>query len=159
MVWSDTNQLNGVHHFGPLSRSELFSHPISLTAEPTIKRHNAVNSSEIKKPTTLTWPSPPIFYVVTQDSSTQTSDMETMEILSQQEDKKCNKQSLLKMITVKRSASFGDHRKERSAKHDGSILSHSSSSLRREDMIDDHSVQKPKRSKSLKIARDTSKVQ
>lgn len=159
MVWSDTNQLNGIHHFGRLSGSELSSHSVSVTAESTIRRHNTISSSDIKKLSTSTLPAPPIFYVVTQDSSTQTCDMETIETSSQQDDKKCNKQSLLKMITVKRSASFGDHRKERPAKHDGGALSHSSSSLRREDMIEDHSIQKPKRSKSLKIARDTSKVQ
>ena len=156
MVWSDTNQLNGVHHFGRLSGSELSSHLVTVTGESTIRRHDTVGSSDIKKRSASTWPSPPIFYVVTQDSSTQTSDMEIMET---PDDKKCNKQSLLKMITVKRSASFGDHRKERPAKHDGGVLSHSSSSLRREDMIEDLSVQKPKRSKSLKIARDASKVQ
>ena len=154
MVWSDTNQLNGVHHFGRLSGSDLSSHPVSV--ESTI---STVNSSEIKKLSTSTWPSPPIFYVATQDSSTQTSDIEIVETSSQQDDKKSNKQSLLKIITVKRSASFGDHRKERPTKHDGGILSHSSSSLRRDDMIEDHSAQKPRRSKSMKIARDTLRVQ
>ena len=160
MVWSGTNQLNGVNHVGRSSGYELFSNPVStyLTPDSTVKRFDGVNGSVLKTTTTSTQPLPPIFYVVMQDSSTQTDEVEITETLQQDGDKKSNKQSLLKVITVKRSASFGDHRKEHASQNNETMLSRSSSSLRREYFTEDHSTQKPKRSKSLKIARDTFKV-
>ena len=127
------------------------SQPLSSfpSAESTTRGHDAPNNNEISA-STATWLSPPIFYVVTQDTSTQTDDAEAPQ-LQQDNDKKNNKQSFLKMITVKRSASFGDQRKERTPKNDDK-LSRSSSSLKREEMTNNHSsAQKPKRTKSLKL--------
>ena len=148
IVWSDTNQRNGIRHSA--SYGSNLSQPVSsfLSAESTTKGYDATSNNEIS---TSTWLSPPIFYVVTQDTSTQTDDTDAP--LSQQDnDKKNNKQSFLKMITVKRSASFGDQRKERTPKNDEKSLSHSSSSLKREEMMNNHSpAQKPKRTKSLKL--------
>lgn len=153
MVWSDTNHLNGFHHFASVNGSNSLSQPVSTfsTAESAIKGHDTVSDSEIRRLSTSTWLSPPIFYVVTQDSSTQTDDTDTA-VSSQQDSDKKNKQSLLKMITVKRSASFGDHRKERTPKNDDKLLSHSTSSLKRDEMTNDLSTgQKPKRTKSLRV--------
>ena len=160
MVWSDANQLNGVCQVGRSSGYELFSNPVStyLTPDSTVKKFDEVNGSVLKTTTASMQPSPPIFHVVMQDSSTQTNEAEITEALQQEGDKKCNKQALLKVITVKRSASFGDHRKENTLKNDETMLSRSSSSLRREYFTEDHPTQKPKRSKSLKTTRDTFKV-
>lgn len=156
MVWNDRNQLNGVHHVTSSNGPSLSSsQPTSKfsTTESTTKGHNTVYSNEIKLGAS-TWPSPPIFYMVTQDASTQTDDAETLVSSQQDNDKKNNKQSFLKTITVKRSASFGDHRKERLPKNDdkSSSLSSSSSSLKKEEITSDYlSGQKPKRTKSLKL--------
>ena len=79
--------------------------------------------------------------MIAQDSSTQTDDsVETSHLSQQDNDKKSTKPSLLQKITVKRSASFGEQRKERAQKTDDKLLSRSSSSLKRDEMINDQSA-------------------
>lgn len=93
---------------------------------------------------TPTWPSPPVFYVVTQDSSTQTDDTE-VSVSSEQE------KSSLTTVTVKRSASFGDQKKEHTPQNDEKALSYFSSPLRRKKIFDNQPVKKSERAKSLLI--------
>ena len=96
-----------------------------------------------------TRPSPPIIFETVQYSSTQANhSVETSNLSQQDNDKKSTKQSLLKKITVKRSASFGDQRKERAPKTDDKLLSQSSSSLKRDEMFNDQS-EVVKRAKSF----------
>ena len=140
------DHLNSVHHIAfSVEPPEFSSQPISTysvaNSTTTTGYSNSSNSSDLRKPSS--WPSPPIYYVVTQDSSTQTDNITDASFLSKLDtnDKKSNKHSLL---SVKRSASFGDQRKERSHKNgERLVLSRSSSSLRRDmkNLLDDHSVQ------------------
>ena len=149
LIWSTMNR-----HTGSLSESDYFSQSASSICEPSIDRQDSCksfNSNKLRLSTSL---SPPVVFSTTKDSSTQTDD--TVETLSSLQPKSSRKDSPVKLT------SFRNTPVKRCVSCDGlerdtiQEINENSLSFPRNDTVvsNNKSVQKHKRSKSLKLTRN-----